>query len=62
MTYKIKWTFLAESSYFEEIEFVYLKWNLKEVLKFENLVLIEVKRIEQNKTLLLVCLKKVNTL
>ena len=51
MIYKIKWTFLAESSYFEEIEFVYLKWNLKEVLKFENLVSIEVKRIEQNPTI-----------
>ena len=51
MTYKIKWTFLAESSYFEEIEFVYLKWNIKEVLRFENLVSIEVKRIEQNPTI-----------
>jgi hypothetical protein len=38
MRYKLDWTFLAEDSYFEEMEFILLKWNIKEVIKFENLV------------------------
>ena len=48
MNYKIEWTFLAEDSYIEEIEFVFFKWNKKEVEKFENLVENELKRISFN--------------
>lgn len=48
MNYKIEWTFLAEDSYIEEIEFVLLKWNEREVIKFENLVIKELKRISLN--------------
>lgn len=51
MNYVVKWTFLAEDSYFEEIEFIYLKWNHKEVLKFEKLVVDELNRLAQNPTI-----------
>ncbi|MFN4199558.1 MAG: hypothetical protein ACK4FS_11080 [Flavobacterium sp.] len=49
--YHIDWTFSALNSYYEEIEFIYLKWNQKEVLKFENLVAIELERLSKNPTL-----------
>lgn len=45
MKYKVEWTFLAKDSYFEEIEFIHLKWNLSEVLKFEELVISELFRL-----------------
>lgn len=51
MRYKLDWTFLAEDSYFEEMEFILLKWNIKEVIKFENLVSIELKRLLENPTI-----------
>jgi len=51
MNYKIDWTFSALNSYEEEIDFIYLKWNLKEVLKFEKLVIIELERLSKNPTL-----------
>jgi plasmid stabilization system protein ParE len=51
MSYKLEWTFIAENSYFEEIEFIYLKWNEKEVFKFENLVDKELKRLVKNPTI-----------
>ncbi len=51
MSYRIDWTFSALNSYSEEIDFIYLKWNLKEVLKFEKLVEIELERISKNPTL-----------
>jgi len=37
-SYQINWTFLAEKSYSKELEFINLKWNTKEVLRFMNLV------------------------
>lgn len=49
--YHIDWTFSALNSYYEEIEFIYLKWNQKEVLKFENLVANELERLSKNPTL-----------
>jgi hypothetical protein len=49
--YHIDWTFSALNSYYEEIEFIYLKWNQKEVLKLENLVAIELERLSKNPTL-----------
>ncbi|MDY0090946.1 MAG: type II toxin-antitoxin system RelE/ParE family toxin [Flavobacteriaceae bacterium] len=48
MSYRIDWTFSAQNSYFEEIEFIYLKWNVKEVVKFEELIADELKRLKQN--------------
>jgi len=51
MNYKLDWTFSAENSYAEEIDFIYLKWNLKEVLKFEKIVETELERISRNPTL-----------
>ena len=51
MKYKVEWTFLAKDSYFEEIEFLHLKWNLSEVLKFEKLVISELSRLSLNPTI-----------
>jgi len=51
MSYQIDWTFSALNSYYEEIEFIYLKWNQKEVLNFEKLVEKELERLSENPTL-----------
>ena len=48
MEYKIIWQPLAYKTYFQEIDYIYLKWNDKEVLKFENLVSSELNRLRQN--------------
>ena len=48
MNYRIDWTFSAQNSYSEEIDFIYLKWNLKEVLKFEKLVENVLERLSKN--------------
>jgi plasmid stabilization system protein ParE len=48
MIFKIVWTLTAVNSYHEEIDYIYYKWDLKEVLKFENLVSTEIKRISIN--------------
>ncbi|MDD2986326.1 hypothetical protein [Flavobacterium sp.] len=45
MSFHIDWTFSALNSYYEEIEFIYFKWNQKEVLKFEKLVENELERL-----------------
>ena len=34
--------------YDEEIDYIFFKWNLKEVLKFEQLAIIELDRLCQN--------------
>lgn len=36
--YTISWTDLADASYNKELEFIKLKWNTKQVLKFMDLV------------------------
>ncbi len=51
MSYQIDWTFSALNSYYGEIEFIFLKWNQKEVLKFEKLVEKELERLSKNPTL-----------
>ena len=51
MNYSIDWTFSAINSYGEEIDFIFLKWNHNEVLKFETLVEIELERLSKNPTL-----------
>lgn len=38
MIYKIEWKTIATYSYFNEIDFILLKWNEIEVQKFEDLV------------------------
>ena len=45
MIYTVEWTFLASESYFDELEFIYKKWNLQEVHKFEELVVSELIRL-----------------
>ena len=48
MIYEIEWTPTAFFSFEEEIDFIFLKWNYKEVCKFEELVEIEIRRITAN--------------
>jgi plasmid stabilization system protein ParE len=48
MSYHLDWTFSALNSYYEEIEFIYLKWNQNEVLNFEKLVEKELERLSKN--------------
>ncbi len=62
MNYKIDWTFSALNSYEEEIDFIYFKWNLKEVLKFEKLVNIELDRLSKNPTLGILKKKNIYTI
>ncbi len=38
MIYKTDWKSLATESYFNEMNFILLKWNQNEVQKFEDLV------------------------
>ena len=48
MNFKVKWTFLAEITYFNEMEFIFKKWNLKQVNIFEELVEKEISRLSIN--------------
>lgn len=48
MRFKIEWTYLARITYIEEIEFIYKKWNLKQVSVFEELVEAEILRLSKN--------------
>ena len=48
MNFKVKWTFLAEITYFNEMEFISKKWNLKQVNIFEELVEKEISRLSIN--------------
>lgn len=36
MKYQIDWTLSALNSHYEEVAFIRLKWNQKEVLKFSR--------------------------
>jgi len=38
MNYTIEWDLNAIESFVEESDFIYKKWNQKEVIKFESLV------------------------
>lgn len=51
MKYTVEWTFLSKDSYLEEIEFIYFKWNILEVQKFEKLVINELSRLSLNPTI-----------
>lgn len=48
MRYKILWTYSANQSYLEELEFIYKKWNANEVILFEQLVENELLRLTVN--------------
>ncbi len=48
MEYKIKWLGDASLSYYDEIDFIFLKWNDKEVEKFILLVDENLKRLSIN--------------
>ena len=45
MSIEVSWTTLAKLTYYEEIDFIDLKWNLQEVEKFVLLVEDFVKRM-----------------
>lgn len=48
MEYKIVWVPLAVETYMEEIDFIFLKWNQKEVDAFVMLVDENLKRLSIN--------------
>ena len=48
MIYKIEWTPTAQSSFVYEVDFIFRKWNYKEVSKFEDLVENEIRRVSLN--------------
>ena len=48
MEYKIVWVPLAVETYMEEIDFIFLKWNQKEVDNFVMLVDENLKRLSIN--------------
>ena len=48
MEYRIKWLDDASISYYQEVDFIYLKWNDKEVEKFVLLVDENLKRLSIN--------------
>ena len=63
MIYKINWDSTALDTYFEETEFILLKWNSNEVQKFKVLVEENLERLSKNpkigifnKTLKVYCL------
>lgn len=45
MSIEVSWTTLAKLTYYEEIDFINLKWNLQEIEKFVLLVEDFVKRM-----------------
>jgi plasmid stabilization system protein ParE len=48
MSFTIEWQPTAENSYVEEIDFIFLIWNFKEVQKFVTLVDENLKRLSKN--------------
>ncbi len=48
MEYKIKWLSNASLTYLDEIDFIFEKWNYKEVQKFILLVDENLKRLSKN--------------
>lgn len=51
MEYKIIWQPTANTTFYEEIDFIFLKWNSKEVLKFIDLVKTNLVRLSENPAL-----------
>ena len=48
MSYKILWQHNSEITYLAEIDYIYFKWNQKEVEKFQVLVLENLNRLSIN--------------
>lgn len=48
MSYTIIWQPTALNTYVEEVDFIFLKWNFKEVQKFQNLVIENLERLSKN--------------
>ena len=48
MSYKIIWQPNSELTFQDEIDFIFRKWNIKEVQNFINLVFENLKRLEEN--------------
>jgi plasmid stabilization system protein ParE len=48
MSCTIIWQPTALNTYVEEVEFVFLKWNFKEVQKFQDLVIENLERLSKN--------------
>ncbi len=48
MSCTIIWQPTALNTYVEEVEFIFLKWNYKEVQKFQDLVIENLERLSQN--------------
>lgn len=48
MSYSIIWQPTALNSYVEEVDFIFLKWNFKEVQKFQDLVSENLERLSRN--------------
>ncbi len=48
MIYDFVWQPNSEITYYEEIDFIFLKWNFKEVQKFQDLVIENSERLSKN--------------
>lgn len=48
MSYSFKWQPISECTYYEEIDFILLKWNLKEAQRFKDLVDENLLRLSSN--------------
>jgi plasmid stabilization system protein ParE len=48
MSFNIIWQPNSETTYYDEIDFLFLKWNLKEVLIFQELVNQNLERLLKN--------------
>ncbi|WP_281228401.1 type II toxin-antitoxin system RelE/ParE family toxin [Flavobacterium aquiphilum] len=45
MTYFVYWSVLSKESFNDEVDFIFRKWNLEEVLKFIKLVEMAIERL-----------------
>ncbi len=48
MSYSFIWQPNSEVTYYEEIDFIFQKWNIDEVQKFELLIAENLKRLSEN--------------
>lgn len=48
MSYSIIWQSTALNTYVDEVDFIFLKWNFKEVQKFQDLVIENLERLSKN--------------
>lgn len=48
MSFSIEWQPTAEDTYAQEVDFIFLKWNFKEVQKFHDLVIENLERLSKN--------------